>query len=170
MVRGDLVVAGLLRLVLSDDHDIARAWGEPAEAGVGVEGGGFEVGHLGHEPLLCSLFGDAHAFADIGPRRAGPSGLIDEVADQVIGDLAEGLGRQHRVGELFEWFGVHRLDDVDEVVEANGVGDLGRLSHGVNSRLTFLNRQPTVDANRGDSRDARCGRGCPEWRVARFRE
>ena len=158
-----------LRLVLCDDHDVACARGEPAEAGVGVEGGGFEVGHLGHEPLLRGLLGDAHALADIGPRRPGASGLVDEVADQMIGDLAEGFGRQHRVGELFEWFGVHRLDDVDEVVEADGVGDLGRLGHAVNSRLTYCDRQPLVDAIRGGSRDARCGPGCPASRAVRFR-
>ena len=94
-------------LVLRGDHDIARARGEPAETGVGVEGGRFEVGQLGHEPLLGGLLGDAHALADLGPRRARPAGLVDEVADQVVGDLAEGLGGQHRVGQLLEWFGVH---------------------------------------------------------------
>jgi hypothetical protein len=33
---------------------------------------------------------------------------------------------------------VHLLDDVDQVVEADGVGDFGWLGHGVNSRLTLL--------------------------------
>ena len=54
----------------------------------------------------------------------------------MIGDLAEGFGGQHGVGELFERFVVHLLDDVDEVVEADGVGDLRGLGHGVNPRLT----------------------------------
>ena len=80
--------------VLRDDDDIARARGEPAEACIRVERGGFEVGRLRHEPLLRGLLGDAHALADLGPRRAGSPGLVDEMADQVIGDLAEGLGRR----------------------------------------------------------------------------
>jgi hypothetical protein len=63
----------------------------------------------------------------------------------VVSDLAEGLGGQHRIGELFQWFGVHPLDDVDEIVEANGVGDLCRFGHIVNSRLTRSDRQPAVD-------------------------
>ena len=145
MVRGDLVVACLLRLVLCDDDDIARAWGEPSEAGAGIERGRFEVGRFRHEPFLRGLLGDAHALADIGPRRPGLARLVDEMTDQMVGDLAEGLGRQHRIGELFEWFGVHLFDDVDEVVEANGVGDLGRFGHIVNSRLTICDRQPAVD-------------------------
>ena len=137
MVGVDLVVAGLVRLVLGGDDDVARPGGEPAEAGVGVERGGVG-GRLGDEPLLRGLLGDAHALADLGPRRPGPAGLVDEVADEVVGDLAEGLGGQHRVGELVERFVVHLLDDVDEVVEADGVGDLGGLGHGVNSRLTHV--------------------------------
>ncbi len=100
---------------------------------------------LGHEPLLRGLLGDAHALADLGPRRPRPAGLVDEVADEVVGDLAEGLGGQHGVGELIQRFGVHLLDDADEVVEADGVGDLGWLGHVVNFRLTTLIRQPAVD-------------------------
>ena len=141
----DLGVAGLVRLVLGADDDIARPRGESAEAGVGIERVGI-AGGLWDEALLGGLLGDAHALADLGPRRPGSSGLVDEVADEVIGDLAQGLGGQHRVGELLERFLVHLLDDVDEVVEADGVGDLGGLGHGVNSRLTMWNRQPVVDA------------------------
>ena len=74
------------------------------------------------------------------PDRAG---LVDEVADEMVGDLAEGLGGEHGVGELFERFVCTVLDDVDEVVKADGVGDLGRLGHGVNSRLTLSDRQPS---------------------------
>ena len=68
------------------------------------------------------------------------------MADEVVGDLAEGLGGEHGVGELFQRFGVHLLDDVDEVVEADGVGDLRGLGHAVNLRLTPWIRQPGVDA------------------------
>ena len=84
--------------VLGGDDGAAGAGGEPAEARVRVEGG---VG-LGHEPLLGGLLGDTHALADVGPRRARAAGLIDEVADQMVGEVAEVLGGQHRVGELLE--------------------------------------------------------------------
>src|SRR3954465_612435 len=63
----------------------------------------------------------------------------------MVGDVAEGFGGQHRVGELVERVGVHLFDDTDEVVEADGVGDLCWLGHAVNSRLTRLCRQPSVD-------------------------
>ena len=137
VVGVDLGVAGLVGLVLGSDDDVARPRGESAEAGIGVECVGV-AGGLGDEALLGGLLGDAHALADLGPRRPGPARLVDEVADEVVGDLAEGLGGQHRIGELLERFLVHLLDDVDEVVEADGVGDLRGLGHGVNSRLTML--------------------------------
>ena len=106
VVRADLGVAGRVRLVLGVDDDVAGPRGEPAEAGVGVQGGGVG-GRLGDEPLLRGLLGDAHALADLGPRRAGAAGLVDEMADEVVGDLAEGFGGQHGVGELLERFVVH---------------------------------------------------------------
>ena len=106
MGRRDLGVAGLVGRVLGVDDDAAGARGEPAEAGVGVEGGR-RRGRLGDEPFLGGLLGDAHALADLGPRRAGAAGLVDEVADEVVGHLAERLGGQHGVGQLFERFVVH---------------------------------------------------------------
>jgi hypothetical protein len=62
--------------------------------------------------------------------------LVDKVADEMVGDLVEGLRGEYRVGELLERFVVHRLDHVDEVVEADGIGDLRGLGHAVNHRLT----------------------------------
>ena len=76
----------------------------------------------------------------------------------MVGDLAEGFGGEHGVGELIQRFGVHLLDDADEVVEADGVGDLRWLGHAVNSRLTTLIRQPRVD-------DLRQPRGYPRRTV-----
>ena len=38
------------------------------------------------------LLGDAHAAADVGPGGAGAPGLVDEVADEVVGDLLRLLG------------------------------------------------------------------------------
>ena len=84
---------------------------------------------LGDEALLGGLLGDAHALADVGPGGAGAAGLIDEVADEVIGDLTEGLPGEYRVGELVERLVVDGLDGGDEVVEADGVGDLGGFDH-----------------------------------------
>jgi len=126
--RGDLGVAGLVRLVLGCDDDAAGSLGEPAEAGVGVQGGGIGRG-LGDESLLGGLLGDAHALADLGPRRTRPAGLVDEVADEVVGHLAQRLGGQHGVGQLFERFVMHLSDHVDEVVEADGIADLGGITH-----------------------------------------
>ena len=63
---------------------------------------------------------DAHAPADVGPRRAGAAGLVDEVADQVVRDLAEVLGGQDGVAELVEGVVVDRGDRRDEVVQAYG--------------------------------------------------
>jgi hypothetical protein len=53
--------------------------------------------------------------------------LVDEMTDQVVGDFAEVFGGQNRVGQLIERLGVNALDGVDEVVEADGVGDPGWL-------------------------------------------
>ena len=87
-VRGDhLGVAGLLGLAHAGDDRGAGGLGEPLEA-VRRVGVGFA-----DEPLLRGLLGDAHAAADLGPRCAGPAGLVDEVADQMVGDLADVVGR-----------------------------------------------------------------------------
>jgi hypothetical protein len=122
----DLVVSGRVGRVLGFDDDTARPRGEPGKAFVRVDGVGLA---LGHEPLLRGLLGDAHALADLGPGGSRPAGLVDEVADQVVGDVTEGLGGEHRVGELFEGFVVDLLDRGDEVVETDGAGDLTGLAH-----------------------------------------
>ena len=104
MVGRDLAVGGVVCGVLGDDHGVAGSRCEAAEALVGVE-----RGRLGsrHEPLLGGLFGDAHALADVGPGRSRAARLIDEVPDQVVGDLAQMLGGQHGIGELVQRVGVH---------------------------------------------------------------
>ena len=78
-----------------------------AEALAGVEVGERPPGLLGDEALLRRLLGDAHAAADLGPGGARAAGLVDEVADQVVGDVAEVVGGEHGVGELVEGVGVH---------------------------------------------------------------
>ena len=55
--------------------------------------------------------------------------MVHEVADQMVGDVPERLGGEHRVGELFQRFGVDGDDRVDEVVEADGVIDADGLAH-----------------------------------------
>ena len=97
------------RGVLGGDDGAAGPRGEAGEALGGVEVDRVEVGQLGHEALLGRLFGDAHALADVGPGGARAAGLVDEVADEVIGEVAEGLGGQHGVGQLLEGVGVDRL-------------------------------------------------------------
>ena len=57
---------------------------------------------LRDEALLGGLLGDAHAPADLGPRRARAPGLVDEVTDEVVGELAQVIGREDGVAELLE--------------------------------------------------------------------
>ena len=54
------------------------------------------------EALARGLLGDAHRPADVGPRRAGATGLVDEVADEVVGQVAEVVGGDHRAGQLLQ--------------------------------------------------------------------
>ena len=129
MGRLDFGVARGMGPVLGFDDDVAGAGGEPVEPGGRVQGRGVG-GSSGDEALLGGLFRDAHALPDLGPRCAGAAGLVHEMADQMVGDIAERLGGEHRVGELFQRFGVHGGDRVDEVVEADGVVDGDGLAHG----------------------------------------
>ncbi len=122
-----------MRGVLRRDDGIAGPRREASEALFGVQGAGLGARD---EPLLGGLFCDAHALADVGPGGSGAAGLIDEVADQVVGDLAQVLGGQDGIGELVEGVGVHLLDGVDQLVETDGMGDGCRLGHSVNIRLT----------------------------------
>ena len=58
-----------------------------------------------------------HVVQRVGTRQAN-------VGDQNRrAQVAEMLGREHRVGELVERFGVHLLDRLDEVVETDGAGN-----------------------------------------------
>ncbi len=79
-------------------------------------------GILRDEPLLDRLFGHPHAAADVGPRCARSTRLVDEMTDEVVGDVTEVLGGEHGIGELFEFVGVHVLDRLDQVVEADLAG------------------------------------------------
>ena len=67
-----------------------------------LPGSGSVGGGARHEALLRRLLGHPHAAADVGPRRAGPAGLVHEVADEVVGHLAEVLGDEHGVGQVRE--------------------------------------------------------------------
>lgn len=111
-----LGVAGGLGRVVGGHHDVARAGRVAAEALAGVQVGRF----LGHEALLRRLAGDPHALADVGPGRARTSGLVHEVADEVVGHLAEVLAGDDGVLELFQRLRMHLLDRGDEFVEAYG--------------------------------------------------
>jgi hypothetical protein len=139
---GDRGVARGAGLVLGGHHDVAGPRGEAAEAL-----GGIEVGRLalGDEPLLRRLLGDAHAPADLRPRCTGPPGPVDEVADEVVGHLAEVVGREDGVRELVEGVRVDLRDGVDQVVEPDRVGHAHGISHIVNLELTgpVVNRRLT---------------------------
>jgi hypothetical protein len=105
VLGADVVVPVLTGLVLSSHDHPPRAVGEPGErVRVCLERllqQSLPVGILGHEALLRRLLGDAHGPADVGPGRARLARLVDEVADQVVGQLAQVLrdphGRRHVV-------------------------------------------------------------------------
>ena len=94
----------------------------------------------GDEPLLRGLLGDTHALAGVGPGGTRAARMIDEVPDQVVGDLTQMLSGQHGIGQLIQHVGVHLFDGVDQLVEADGVGDTRRVWHAVNGKLTVVNR------------------------------
>src|SRR5207302_9826292 len=79
------------------------------------------AGALRNETLLSRLFGDPHAPADLRPGRARASCLVDEVADEMVSDVAEVIRGDDRVGKLFENVGVHLLDGLDQVVEPDWI-------------------------------------------------
>ena len=56
-------------------------------------------------------------------------GSFREVADEMVGDVAEGLGGEDGVLELVEGLVVDGSDRGDEVVEADGVVDLHGFTH-----------------------------------------
>src|SRR5690606_16153727 len=116
---------------------------EPFEAALGEAG---RVDLLRHEPLAGSLLGDPHRLTDLGPRGTGAASLVDEVPDEVVGELAEVIGGDDRAGELLEDVGMDRADGVDEIVEANGGGDRSRFhTTTLSCRIDF--RQPSVVAS-----------------------
>ena len=124
--RGDFGVAGLVGLVLRRHYQGACPGRESGEALVSVERGGLR---FGHKPFLRSLLRHAHALADVGPGRARSAGLVHEVADQVVRQLAEMVGGEDGVRQLLEHVGVDLLDRVDQVIEADWVVDLGVGCH-----------------------------------------
>src|SRR5579872_3316622 len=69
----------------------------------------------GDEPLLRRLLGDAHRVADLGPGRSRLARLVDEVADQVAGDVAEVLGKLNGGGHVLERPAALAVDVADEV-------------------------------------------------------
>ena len=87
------------------------------------------AGSFAHEPLLDGLLGDPHAAADVGPRRPGPARPVDEVADEVVGGLAEGVGDDHGAGDPVQRVGVGVLDADDEVVEPGSSGHPDGFRH-----------------------------------------
>ena len=135
---GRLSACAALGLAVGGHHHVpARGVNRPSPACVEL-GGVAEV--LGDEALAGGLLRDAHAATDVGPRRARAAGLVDEVADEVVGQVAEVVGGDHRVGELFERVVVDLLDGVDEVVEADVGGD--GWAHATTFRLSLTSDNP----------------------------
>ncbi len=127
MAGPDLIVPGAPGLLLAADDRDAGPVGEPGPVA--------ELRHVRraarHEPLLGRLLGDPHAPPDVGPGGAAAAGLVDEVADEVVGEVAELLADQHGVGEVGERVAVRVLgpDQGNEVVEARkGCGHTSTVS------------------------------------------
>ncbi len=119
MARSDFGAPGGVRRAVRGHHGVLGPRREPAEVPIGV--GIVEVtGFLRQETLAGRLFGDAHRTADLGPRRTRATGLVDEVSDQVVGELVEVVGRDDGGRELFEFVVVHLADRRDEIVEPDG--------------------------------------------------
>ena len=81
------LAGGVLRL--EDDH--LGPVGEPVQRRL-----------AGDEALLHRLLGDPHALPDRGPGGTGAAGLVDEVPDQVVGQLVDVAADPGRLGELVE--------------------------------------------------------------------
>lgn len=128
-MRGrDLCVACLLGLVHGRDDRVVGGLGELVESG--PRGGG----RLADEPLLHSLLGDAHPAADVGPGRPGVTGPVDEMTDEVVGDLSHAVGHRHGFGQLVQGVSVALGDRRDQVVEPDRRSSLGHI---VNLRLSI---------------------------------
>ena len=116
---GELAVAPFAGVVLRLQHHHLGAVGEAVHRGV-----------AGDEALLDRLLGHPHALADQRPGGAGPARLVDEVPDQVVGELAELVGDGGRLGEVVQG-GPVRV----------AVGDLGDQHFLVESRLLPVARR-----------------------------
>ena len=118
MVRADAGAPGDSRLLQGEHDDPPRPVGEAGHAPLleqvaeGVD--------AGHEPLLDRLLGHAHPLPDLRPRGAAAPGLIDEVADQMVGDLVELARHDDCDGQVVEGLALGCLlrHVIDEVVES----------------------------------------------------
>ena len=127
--RGDGVGAGGAGGLLGGQHALHAAVGEAAEAPyVDVEvGDGRRLTR--HETLLHRLLGYAERVADLGPGGAGGAGRVDEVADEVVGEGADGGGRLDGFGQAPERIrgGAAGLDAGDQGGEAREFFHTSRL-------------------------------------------
>ena len=91
---GDMVGTADLRLGPSFSNGVARARREVTQStgAQDVE----VVGVSRHEALVRRLFADSDMSADLGPGRPGPAGLVHEIFDEPIRDLAKPAGRPYR--------------------------------------------------------------------------
>jgi hypothetical protein len=124
VVRKDKALPVLPRFLLGGHDHVLGARGEAGERvrveGVGQQGLPVGVGSPGHEALLRRLLGDAHGLADLGPRCARLAGLVDKVADQVVGQLTEMHGDPHGRRHLVKRRAFGALDVNDQFVESHG--------------------------------------------------
>ena len=98
MLVGDVVGTAVLRLGPSLSNGVARARREVTQStgGQDVE----VVGVSRHEALVRRLFADSDISADLGPGRPGPAGLVHEIFNELIRELAKPGGRPYCIGKM----------------------------------------------------------------------
>ena len=110
--------------VLGADVGVAELPGGDPGAGhadPGPVGEALAGERLRGEPLLGGLLADAEGLADLAPRGAAPPGLVDEVAEQRVGELADLVLEAGRLLELGEGLvRRRRADGGDQGVEGDG--------------------------------------------------
>ena len=87
MLGSDLAAQPHQRLPPRRDYRPAGPWREPVQRPIQQ----VKAGQARHESLLGRLLGHPHRLADSAARRAEPAGPVDEMADQLISQLAKPL-------------------------------------------------------------------------------
>src|ERR1700756_1870330 len=89
MIGRDLGVAGVVGEVLGGDDNRPCPGGESPKSLIRIEGRRF---CFRYEPLLRGLLADAHALADVSPRRPRSAGLGGQVGVLAVREVSQMVG------------------------------------------------------------------------------